>query len=69
MVEARLLDLLRELNQRMTIVMVSHKPTMLASADKLLVLRNGMITQYGPREEVLRALQGAPRPALQEVKS
>ena len=35
----------------------------------LTVLRNGMITQYGPREEVLRALQPGPRPALAEVKS
>jgi ATP-binding cassette subfamily C exporter for protease/lipase len=51
-----------------TIVMVSHKPAMFASADKLMVLRNGMITQYGPKEEVLRTLQPG-RPALQEVKS
>jgi PrtD family type I secretion system ABC transporter len=55
--------------QGATIVMVSHKPSMFATADKMLVLRNGMITQYGPRDEVLRSLQGGPRPALQEVKS
>ena len=34
-------------------------------------MRAGQITQFGPRDEVLRSLQGkdAPRPALAEVKS
>jgi len=52
-----------------TVVMVSHKPSIFGAADKLMVLRAGQITQYGPREEVLRAVQGGPRPALAEVKS
>ena len=52
-----------------TVVMVSHKPSIFGAADKLMVLRGGQITQYGPREEVLRAVQGTPRPALAEVKS
>ena len=52
-----------------TVVMVSHKPSIFGSADKLMVLRGGQIAQYGPREEVLRALQGGQRPALAEVKS
>ncbi len=68
--EAALLKALESAKERnATIVLVSHKPAMFASADKLLVLRNGMITQYGPREEVMRTLQGGQRPALQEVKS
>lgn len=52
-----------------TVVMVSHKPSIFAAADKLLVLRNGQVTQYGPRDEVMRVLQGGQRPALAEVKS
>jgi PrtD family type I secretion system ABC transporter len=52
-----------------TIIVVSHKPSIFASADKLIVLRNGQITQYGPREEVLRAVQGGRRPALAGVKA
>lgn len=52
-----------------TIVMVSHKPSMFAAADKLMILRNGQINTYGPREEVLRALQGGQRPALAEAQS
>lgn len=55
-----------------TIVMVSHKPSVLAQADKLMLIRNGRIEMLGPREEVLRAMAPpappAPRPALQEAK-
>jgi len=68
--EAALLKALEAVKERgATIVMVSHKPSIFSSADKLLVLRNGQITQYGPRDEVLRAIQGGTRPALAEVKS
>lgn len=53
-----------------TVVMVSHKPSLFASADKLMVLRDGHLAQYGPREDVLRAVQANnKRPALAEVKS
>ena len=52
-----------------TIVVVSHKPGIFGSADKLLVLRAGQIAQYGPRDEVLRVFQAGSRPALAEVKS
>ncbi|MBP8235727.1 MAG: hypothetical protein KAY22_25870, partial [Rhizorhabdus sp.] len=58
-----------------TIVMVSHKPSVLSQADKLMMIRAGRIEKYGPREDVLRALnppqapQGKPpSPALAEVK-
>ena len=70
--EAALLKALEGVKARgATIVIVSHKPNILAGADKLLVVRNGTINQYGPREEVLRTLQGerSQRPALTEVKS
>ena len=69
--ETALLQALEGIKARgATIVMVSHKPSIFAGADKLMVLRSGQITQYGPREEVLRALQaGQQRPALAEVKS
>jgi len=51
-----------------TIILVSHKPSMFASADKLMVLRAGQLVQFGPRDEVMRNLQGGQRPALAEVK-
>ena len=46
-----------------TIVMVSHKPSVLAQADKLMVVRSGRVERFGPREEILRML--APPPVNQ----
>jgi ABC-type protease/lipase transport system fused ATPase/permease subunit len=36
-----------------TLVVVSHRPNLLAAVDKLLVLREGRIDLFGPRAEVL----------------
>lgn len=54
-----------------TIVLVSHKPAVLSQADKLLVVRNGRVERFGPREEVMRAMApptAQPKPALAETK-
>ncbi|WP_304189953.1 type I secretion system permease/ATPase [Phenylobacterium aquaticum] len=46
-----------------TIVVVSHKPSILRSADKMLVLREGRIELFGPREQVMARItpQAGPR--------
>lgn len=36
-----------------TVILVSHKPSIMAGADKLLVLSDGRIELFGPRQEVL----------------
>ncbi|HEY9217102.1 MAG TPA: type I secretion system permease/ATPase [Phenylobacterium sp.] len=44
-----------------TVVTVSHKPNIFRSADKMLVLRDGRVQMFGPRDQVLnRVLQPAP---------
>jgi ATP-binding cassette, subfamily C, bacterial exporter for protease/lipase len=47
-----------------TIVVVSHKPNVFRAADKMLVMRDGRIEMFGPREQVMaRVVQpAAPRP-------
>ncbi|NCD25763.1 MAG: type I secretion system permease/ATPase [Deltaproteobacteria bacterium] len=51
---------LRELKaRRVTTVMVTHKPSLLASADKVLVLKEGRSAFFGPREEVFQAMAAA----------
>jgi ATP-binding cassette, subfamily C, bacterial exporter for protease/lipase len=37
-----------------TVLLVAHKPTLIAVADRLLFLRDGMIEAIGPRDEVAR---------------
>ena len=39
-----------------TVVVVSHKPSILNNADQLLVLRDGRISLYGKRDDVLAKL-------------
>ncbi|MDP3749231.1 MAG: type I secretion system permease/ATPase [Phenylobacterium sp.] len=44
-----------------TIVIVSHKPSVFRSADKMLLLRDGRVELFGPREQVMaRVVQPAP---------
>ena len=55
--EEALLAALRAVKARgATVVVVSHKPSMLQGADKLLVLREGRVDLYGPRQAVLDRL-------------
>jgi PrtD family type I secretion system ABC transporter len=55
--DTALLSCLTELKNRgTTVVMVSHRPTTLGVADKLLVLRDGVAELFGPRDEVISRL-------------
>lgn len=48
-----------------TIVLISHKPAIFGRADKILVLINGQISDYGPREDVLGRLAKRQQPEKQ----
>jgi ATP-binding cassette subfamily C protein len=66
--EARLSDAITELRRRgVTLVVVAHRAGILATADKLLFMRNGRAELFGAREEVLATLGGAPAPAARPV--
>jgi ATP-binding cassette, subfamily C, type I secretion system permease/ATPase len=39
------------------LVIVGHRPSTLAQADKILVLREGFVAMYGPRDDVLNAMR------------
>ncbi|WP_395631336.1 type I secretion system permease/ATPase [Aquidulcibacter sp.] len=65
--EQALLMALREMKKaKQTVVVVSHKPSMLQDADKLLLLRDGKIELFGPRQAVLDRIQQiqAPKPPI-----
>lgn len=42
-----------------SIMIIAHRTGVLAAADKLMVLRDGLIDRIGPRAEVLEAMSGA----------
>ena len=42
-----------------TFVVMTHRTSVLAVADKMLVLRDGLMQAFGPRDKVLAALKQA----------
>ena len=48
---------------RATVLLVTHQPGILRTIDKLLVLQDGEIQAFGPRDEVLVKLRQAAAPA------
>lgn len=50
-----------------TIIVVSHKPTIFRSADKMLVMRDGKMELFGPKDAVMARV--TPQPALRAVEA
>lgn len=46
-----------------TVVVISHRPGVLAVADRIVLMRDGRVMDAGERDAVLRRLQGAAAPA------
>lgn len=58
--DAALASAILELKARgTTFVIMTHRTSVLAVADKMLVLRDGVMQMFGPRDEVLTALKQA----------
>ncbi len=57
----RALAILKE--QKRTVVIITHKASLLTAADKLLVLQDGRVEFFGPREEVAARL-GLPASSI-----
>ena len=52
--EAEIIALLAQLRaEGATLLVVSHRPSLLTSVDKVLVLQDGTVAKFGPRAEVL----------------
>lgn len=55
--EQALMEAVRKLKERhATVLMITHKPSLLANVDRILVLRNGLVELIGPRNDVLAKL-------------
>lgn len=62
--EQALIQGLQELKARgTTVILVSHRPTLVQGVDKVLLMRDGAIEAFGPRAEVLKRLVQQARPA------
>jgi PrtD family type I secretion system ABC transporter len=62
--EEALMQALRQLRQeRVTLVVVAHRPQILGVLDKLLVLKEGAVEVFGPRAEIIARLARVVAPA------
>lgn len=63
--EKSLLETLVELKRRgSTTIIITHRTSVLPAADKILILRDGQLAGFGPRDEVLAALNKARQQQL-----
>jgi ATP-binding cassette, subfamily C, bacterial exporter for protease/lipase len=59
--DAALMETLRVLKQQhVTTAVVSHRPNLLRLADKIVVLQEGRVTNFGPTRDVMAQLAGQP---------
>jgi len=71
--EQALLQALAELKaQGSTIILITHKPSLVSSMDYLMLLREGRVELLGPRDEVLARLSGQPtnpQPGVSQLRT
>lgn len=61
--ELALGNALQRLKQKqVTVVLISHRHAVLSKVDKLLILSDGQLAVYGPRDQVISHLQQQSRP-------
>lgn len=61
--EAALLKAVEALRQAgSTVVLITHRTNIISSVNKILLLRDGQVAAFGPRDDVLKALAQAARP-------
>ncbi|HUF44502.1 MAG TPA: ATP-binding cassette domain-containing protein, partial [Aestuariivirgaceae bacterium] len=66
--ESALIAAIAEIKQQgATVILVSHRFAMMRVVDMIGVLRGGMLEKFGPRDEMLQALQAVPRAAASKV--
>lgn len=65
--DAALARALIELKKRKaTVVLITHRSSLMGLTEKILVLRDGLQQAFGPRDEILAALQQAQQQAKQQ---
>jgi ATP-binding cassette subfamily C exporter for protease/lipase len=60
---ALLQTLMAQKSRGATLVIITHRTNVLAVVDRMLVLRDGQMQMFGPRDEVLAALSGKTKAA------
>lgn len=56
-------------SQGSSVILITHKPSLVSSMDYLLVMREGRVELLGPREEVLARLNGSKPPSTPDIST
>src|SRR5690606_38160245 len=68
--EAALVRTVNDLKRRgTTVIVITHRMNILNAVDKLLVMREGVMTMFGPREEVLKGLRQQQAQAAAQARA
>jgi PrtD family type I secretion system ABC transporter len=67
--ENALAETLRDLRGKVTVVVVTHRNTLIQHVDKMLVLDAGRVQHFGPAAEVMKAMQQRPMPQPQPAQA
>jgi ABC-type protease/lipase transport system fused ATPase/permease subunit len=67
--EEALMQTMRTLKEEgVTLVVITHKPSLLAGIDKMLVLQNGAVEMFGPRQDVMaRMTRAVPQTPVRQI--
>ncbi|CAN7718319.1 type I secretion system permease/ATPase [Aminobacter aminovorans] len=52
-------------SEKRTVVIITHRPSIAAKCDRILMLREGQIELYGPAQDVLQRLAQGQKPVMQ----
>ena len=55
--------------RKITSILISHRPSILAFVDMIMILQDGAIVAYGPREEIMARFAQPPKTADVEDKA
>jgi len=66
-----LTETIRFLRQKgSTVVVMAHRPSVIAEASKVLILHKGMVARFGDREDILQlAMQSVPSPSASSTRA
>ena len=54
--------------RKSTVILISHRPSVMNHVDKILVLRDGLVEMFGPKQDVLARLTRPVAPSPQQVQ-
>ena len=68
--EGQLVETLIALKRRKAgVIIVAHRMGVLSAADKILVLRDGQVETFGPRDEIIARLRSGPTPPIEAPRA